>query len=451
MKNLLILCVLISIPCFDLIAQVNITAGTQVRIMGTTQIVIQDLDLIQNGSLTPEQSTVIFSGSNSSSILGSSIELYNLTVNKTGANLIIGDSTNVSNNVTFTLGNIDLAGKSLNLLSTGSLQNESENARAFSSSNGGRILREYEFIGAVNSVDAGNLGLTLSTGGVMGLTQIIRSHDAQTFPGGDGIDRYYEVIPNNNSGLNATVRFEYFDGELNSLPEGDLLLYISQDNGSTWTSLGASNSNTNTNFLEQSGINEFGRITAATQATFPVEWLDFTAEPFKNRFSLLTWVTGSEQNNQGFLIERGLENSPNQWETIGFVEGEGNSTTPTIYEFVDQSPSSGENFYRIKQVDFNGTFDYSQIRSVFFEASFAANLYPNPANISTYIDFELADDQRVKVLLFDGAGKLIRSNEYELFAGKNKIEIPVSELADGIYYIRLEGKGLSTNLKLQVD
>lgn len=432
-------------------AQVNVTSGTQVRIVGNVHIVIQDLDFDQNGTMIPGESTVKFTGSTASAISGDAVDFYSLIIDKVGVDLSLEDSINVTEQVIFTQGNFDLAGQPLNLLTTGEIQNESETSRFFSSTANGRILRQVEFAGPLADADSGNLGLTITTTASMGQTQIIRSHDAQTLAFGTSINRYFEIIPTNNNNLNATIRFDYFDAELNSLPEGSLLLFKSNDQGNTWSLLGTNLSSTSTNFLQQGGVDDLGRITASTQTSFPVEWLEFTAEPYEDRYSLLSWVTGSEQNNEGFFVERTLDEGNNNWETIGFVPGQGTTPTPSVYEFIDETPGVGENLYRLRQIDIDGTENYSEIRNVYFEPGLDVKLYPNPAaGAMTYLEVELPESQDVRISITDNHGKTVYESKQGLLAGRNKIGIQVETLAEGMYYIRLDGKGLSVPLKLQV-
>ncbi|MEO0899425.1 MAG: T9SS type A sorting domain-containing protein [Bacteroidota bacterium] len=451
MKKLLLLMVcwtIVSIPTFS---QVNILNGTEVRVTGNPYIVINDMNLIQDGNFTSAQSTLVFRGTTNDTITSQNLSLHNLRIDKTGASLVLNDSLRVNSQVEFTSGGLDLGGKLLDLDETGKLLGETENNRAFSSVPNGQIIRKVDFLNAISNADSGNLGLAISSTIPLGETDIVRSHDAQNLPGGVGINRYYEVTPVNNSNLNATVVFNYFDAELNGQSETDLQLFTSTNSGSTWSLLGVNTINTTNNTIQFSGLSSLARLTAATLATFPVEWLDFTAEAISGRASLLSWATGSEQNNRGFMVERTLDVNQDDWEAVGFVDGAGNSTNVSTYEFIDSSPLSGENYYRLRQVDFDGGYDFSEIKSVYFDPLVEVRLYPNPTYDMAYIDFEVPQDQKMNLLMFDGAGKLISNSKYDLLSGRNKISVSVGDLPDGIYYLRLEGQNLNIPLKLKVQ
>ncbi len=433
-------------------AQFIINNGTHVVISDTTKIVLNNLGWVQRGSMTPGKSTVIFKGTTASLIAtdGNNPTFYKLLLDKPTTILGLADTISVQQEMVFSQGNLDLNGNLLNLGNTGKLTNEQENSRVISTTPNGQIIRTVDFTGAITTADSGQLGLAITTSRPLGPTQIIRSHDIQAFPGGSSIQRYFDIIPTNNSELDATLRFSYFDGELNSLSEGDLTLFNSPDNGINWNPMGTSNKDPNLNFLEQTGVPVLNRITASSIGNFPVEWLAFTAEATQNRQTLLSWVTGSELNNQGFFIERTYKDSPFDWEAIGFVEGAGTSSIPSIYEFVDPTPAEGENLYRLKQVDLDGVFDYSEIRAVYFEPRLAVSLYPNPTFETTWLDLELTEDQKITVMMFDGRGRQVHTSAYHMLAGRNKVAISVADLAEGIYSVRLQGDNLIVPLKLSV-
>ena len=113
-------------------------------------------------------------------------------------------------------------------------------------------------------------------------------------------------------------------------------------------------------------------------AAFPVEWLSFEAKPTEAGVNLL-WSTASEENNKGFEVERSAD--AQTWEYLGFVEGAGTTTEIQEYSFVDARPEMGFNYYRLKQIDFNGDFDYSDISEIALSLdafSQAPTVFPNP-------------------------------------------------------------------------
>ncbi len=178
----------------------------------------------------------------------------------------------------------------------------------------------------------------------------------------------------------------------------------------------------------------------------PVELSSFSASIFNNGVRL-NWRTETEVNNHGFEVERtspfltpyqggGVRQLPDGggWETIGFVEGHGNSNSPKNYFFIDDKITSGKYAYRLKQIDNDGTFEYSKIIEIEVDAPLEFELsqnYPNPFNPSTIIKFSLPVTSNVKLSVFNILGE--------------EVQILVNETKEaGIYTINFSGVGGST-------
>ncbi|MEP7146999.1 MAG: T9SS type A sorting domain-containing protein, partial [bacterium] len=168
----------------------------------------------------------------------------------------------------------------------------------------------------------------------------------------------------------------------------------------------------------------------------------------------LSWTTSREINNSGFEIERTMmKGSPaeaGQWSKINFVSGHGNSNTLQNYSYEDKNLSSGKYNYRLKQIDYNGNFQFFNLNNEViigipdkFEMS---QNYPNPFNPTTKINYEIPDEGIVTLKIFDNNGREVMSILNELkSAGYYTAEVNLGGLSSGTYFYRIEsGKFVNT-------
>ena len=173
----------------------------------------------------------------------------------------------------------------------------------------------------------------------------------------------------------------------------------------------------------------------------PVEFASFTAN-INIRDVSLSWRTLKEINNKGFEIER--KKTDEEWSRVGYLEGKGTTNTETSYKFDDKKLNTGKYNYRIKQVDYNGNFEYHTL-NMLIEVGLPTKFdlsqnYPNPFNPNTKIDFELPVDCRVTLKVYDITGREIASllnNEFKS-ADYYTIRFDASNFASGIYFYRLQ-------------
>ncbi len=184
--------------------------------------------------------------------------------------------------------------------------------------------------------------------------------------------------------------------------------------------------------LSQEGPPDLVIVVELGDYIIPVELTSFTASVNESDVTL-NWVTATEINNQGFEIER---NSGSGFEKIGYVAGFGTSSETHSYTFVDNSLNGGTYTYRLKQIDLDGSFEYSDAveTDVTVPDVFALEQnYPNPFNPSTQIDFSLAADSRVTLnvysLLGEKVATLVNSN---LTAGSHQINFDAANLNSGV-------------------
>ncbi len=184
------------------------------------------------------------------------------------------------------------------------------------------------------------------------------------------------------------------------------------------------------------------KIVGSVQAV-PVELTSFMATVLKNNVTLL-WSTATETNNMGFEVERQATNG--SYEKIGFVTGNGTTTERKEYAFTDAGLASGKYNYRLRQVDFDGTSEYSNAVEADVNLPSEYNLaqnYPNPFNPSTSIEFALKSDAKVSMRLFDALGQEVRtilSGNYT--TGNYKIDFNAAGLNSGVYFYTIDASGV---------
>jgi len=194
----------------------------------------------------------------------------------------------------------------------------------------------------------------------------------------------------------------------------------------------------------------------------PVELVSFIATVDQKTITL-SWYTATEVNNYGFEIERSTPLNPlsrgeaegrGVWEKIGFVQGHGNSNSPKTYSFKD-TPQEGIKFqYRLKQIDSDGKFEYSDVVEVTIEAP--ANFvlkhnFPNPFNPQTKIVYNLPIDGFVTLKVFDVLGREVASlvNENKK-AGSYEATLDGSRLASGVYICKMSSANYSSAMKMLI-
>jgi len=189
--------------------------------------------------------------------------------------------------------------------------------------------------------------------------------------------------------------------------------------------------------------NNFDIYESGTNLTLPVELSSFTFIISAQNINL-KWSTSSEQNNLGFDIER--KTITENWSKIGFIKGQGTVHFPSNYSFEDKNLQTGKYYYRLKQKDNNGNFEYYSLTGyaeigIPFRNNISQN-YPNPFNPVTRINFEIPKDSRVNIAVFDLSGRLIKTivNEFKT-AGYYTIQFDASGISSGVYFYRFKIEG----------
>jgi len=188
-------------------------------------------------------------------------------------------------------------------------------------------------------------------------------------------------------------------------------------------------------------VGQGGHILRTTNGGVPVELTSFTATA-NGKEVILNWSTATETNNQGFEIQRKLNNYI--WNRIGFVEGHGTTTEPKVYLYVNNvnNITAASLVYRLKQLDFDGSYEYSN--EVLVELSVPKEFtleqnYPNPFNPTTTIKYSIPKTSLTKLVVYDLLGREIETLVSGVKLPDNyEVEFEASGLSTGVYFYQLQ-------------
>ncbi len=194
------------------------------------------------------------------------------------------------------------------------------------------------------------------------------------------------------------------------------------------------------------GVSQFGNfigiddITIVAENGLPVTLLNFTGERVGST-NQLSWSTASESNNTGFELQRSADGT--NFSKLSFVatksEG-GNSNRNLKYDFTDSKPFATSNYYRLKQIDKDGKFSYSNVvlvKGTKATALSIASIYPNPAVNNLRLAIASPNNEKVTLVVTDLAGRIVMQNSTQLVAGDNNLQLNVKGLAKGSYSIKV--------------
>lgn len=187
--------------------------------------------------------------------------------------------------------------------------------------------------------------------------------------------------------------------------------------------------------------------------SLPVEFVSFDAAVTAGQSVQLEWMTASEVNNDYFKVMRSADGQI--WESIALVDGVGNSQEMTSYQAQDVSPFEGKIFYQLKQVDFNGDFDFSEIVEIEmgFKQPISIKAYPNPASDHVFVQLAVEDlHQETRVGLFHITGRLVRSiPATQLNAHTQTLRLETEDLPSGLYFLKAENKWFKTVEQIMIS
>ncbi|HEX2788360.1 MAG TPA: T9SS type A sorting domain-containing protein [Ignavibacteria bacterium] len=281
-------------------------------------------------------------------------------------------------------------------------------------------------------------------------------YSGQTPPGAPGGSQYaigYDSIWISNGSFSATsyeLRVNVNKNSFYNISDtNNIILAKTNSNGAVWQDApGTTNDYVPgypMGYAYATGLTSFSLFAVTTtDAPLPVELASFTSNVNRNIVKL-NWTTSEEQNNAGFDVERKPAGSET-WSKIGNVAGSGNSSQPKNYSFTDNGLNTGSYNYRLKQIDFNGNFEYYNLSGeviVGVPSDFKLSQnYPNPFNPTTKIDYDLPVDSKVNLRVYDMLGREVASivNE-QVTAGYYTVQLNATNFASGTYFFRLVAQG----------
>jgi len=236
--------------------------------------------------------------------------------------------------------------------------------------------------------------------------------------------------------------------------------FYTTDGGTTWNFEHAGMGSVYSVYVERTSLDTSSAYACGTSSNImknsvvivPVELESFTASVNGNNVTL-SWVTATELNNLGFQIERQAEEQ--NWMKVGFVDGHGTSTEPQIYNFTDAGLASGVYNYRIKQVDFDGSYHYYNLKKeVEIGAPDSYDLsqnYPNPFNPTTKIKYSVPADGFVNISVYNVLGEKVTDivNSIQK-AGRYEVTFDATNIASGMYIYRMEAGNFVSVKKMMI-
>jgi hypothetical protein len=406
---------------------------------------------------------------------------YNLTIDNVAAadEISLVNNVTITNQVTLTRGGLTLNAFNL-ILASGATASGGSVDSFIKINSTGKVRQNYVGTGVSKYLPIGNTGFspirnfTLSSAALGGSASIDfglvesshPSRDAGNLASGgddDGttavsfIGRYWTAAGNNITSPGFQAELEYLDGDVTGT-EADMVATLRRDitvgvnTFGDWKVSGTVNPTTNRVFITDG--DGFGDMYAMDNTTsrLPIVLLFFDAELVNDRV-VLNWKTASETNNQFFTIERSFDGV--NFEPIIFENGAGYSTETNSYMVNDNDILPGRVYYRLKQTDFNGAFEYSEIISVNVPkvnvVESAIRVYPNAVRAGEELNISIENlslaEITIELISLDGRKilKIAKSAE-----GNTKLQLP-NNLKSGYYILRINGFGFSRTKRIMVQ
>lgn len=178
----------------------------------------------------------------------------------------------------------------------------------------------------------------------------------------------------------------------------------------------------------------------------PIKLTSFDAQYSYGKVNV-NWITETETNNDYFTVERSKDLKT--FEVVDVVKSKnGNSNITQKYDLTDKNPLKGTSYYRLKQTDYDGQFEYFEPVAVTIKSTYDdVTVYPNPVSGNGYLTFSSLKDDEQTLVIYDVSGRIVYQKQYAITTGNNKLTLETTNLTKGMYFIKMDNAEDGINLK----
>lgn len=369
--------------------------------------------------------------------------IANFNVNRNQGTQLTGDLT-VTNTLTLSNGSLFLGSFNCTLESAATINGTPAASKMIIATGTGQLRKKFTATGSftypvgddVSTFEFSPVTLNFTSGsfgsGALAGVNLSNVKHPSNASGTHFLSRHWTVSQTNITSFSCNASFTYVDADINGTESN---LFGGKHSSSVWTNLGAVNTTSN---LVTGTVTSFSDFTAGETTAMPVSWLNVSAEKAGKQDVVVKWSTANELENDYFEIQyaqNGLD-----FETAGFQKGAGTTLSQTSYKFLHPYAlvnATGNLFYRIKQVDYNGDFSYSNIVSVKAESAAEVVVYPVPLTSATTVELPAASDV-ISVSLTNayGAVTVIPQDNYRQLL-KTIYLSNLNSFAPGMYWLEI--------------
>ncbi len=398
---------------------------------------------------------------------------YDLDFSPETGNVILNGNVNALNSVGLVSGKVDLNGNVFTIGTTGvngSLAGGTANEYFISGLAAAKLVRYTTLANTSYNYPVGDainytpMTLSLHEGPMSATSQVsvnvIPSVHPSMGTSTNYLSRYWQVEPSNfpttQIGYGVTYKWAAADegtapitANLKPFKHNPQGWIAALGSGSNFE-MGTGSVNPGTRTITWNGLYSFSDFTAnGNGSPLPISLINFDAQPVLENIEL-TWTTASETNNDYFKIERSIDGI--NFASFALIDGAGNSNTILNYKAMDFEPYEGLSYYRLMQIDFDGKFEYSDVKAVnFIKPAQGENwsVYPNPSNLNGInLTTAALKSEFINLSLCDVTGKLVYSKKISTSKQGNTQFIAFDQVVTGVYYLSISDGYLNKTIKV---